>query len=148
MSTQKCPYCGADMNPLAITQINTPLGGMTFSRPVRILPLHCGSCGRWFWLEKPNVGYLITNLELEKNVFEFLKGELGVSRYLDFLRRHYVAFTKRIGRDSIKGIVPGLLKRSIFIYDFIVEFKGRRYYISCYKNRKTKRYECTDITPV
>jgi hypothetical protein len=136
------------MNPLAITQFNLPLGGVTFSRPVRIFPLHCGTCGKWFWLESPNLDYLLNNMELGKSVFEFLKGEFGVSCYRNFLKRHFIGFTKRFGRDSIKGIIPGLLKRSILIYDYIVEYKGKRYYISCYRDRKTKRYRCYEITPV
>ena len=148
MSTIQCPYCGSNMNSLAITQINSPLGGVTFSRPVRILPLHCGTCGKWFWLESPNLDYLLNNMELEKNVFEFLKGKFGVSRYRDFLKRHFIGFTKRIGKDSIKGIIPGLLKRSISIYDYIIEYKGKRYFISCYRDRKTKCYRCYQITPV
>jgi hypothetical protein len=92
------------MNSLAITQFNLLLGGVTFSRPVRILPLHCGTCGKWFWLESPNLDYLLDIMELTNNVFEFLKGEFGVSRFRIFLKRHFIGFTKRFGRDSIKGI--------------------------------------------
>jgi hypothetical protein len=136
------------MNPSAITRINLSLGGVTISGSERILPLHCDICGRMFWLESPNLDYLLDNMELEKNVFEFLKGKFGVSRYRDFLKRHFIGFTKRYGKDSIKGIIPGLLKRSISIYDYIFEYKGKRYYLSCYRDRKTKRYECYDITPV
>lgn len=148
MSTIQCPYCGSNMNPVAIEiNIDTPVK-VTIKNLERIFPLHCDICGRVFWLESPNLDYLLNNMELEKNVFEFLKGEFGVSRYRDFLKRHFIGFTKRYGKDSIKGIIPGLLKRSISIYDYIFGYKGKRYYLSCYRDRKTKRYECYDITPV
>ena len=146
MEVKECPYCGSPMNPLAITQLSMVGISVTFNRPARPIPLYCQTCNRVFFVIQVNVDYLLGRLELLSPVLEFLNGMFGVSRYKEFLVKHFVAFTKRAGRMGLVGLLQGILRHGL-IYDLIFEYQGIRYIISCYKDGKSNKYMCSEVTP-
>ena len=48
----------------------------------------------------PNLEYLLSNMYVEKNVLEFLRGRYGVTRYREFLERNFVGSTRGSGREG------------------------------------------------
>ncbi|WP_369611431.1 hypothetical protein [Sulfurisphaera javensis] len=164
MSSIQCPYCGATMNPLSLTNISASGVGITFSRPTRLgIPYYCGVCHRLFWIEKPDLNYLLNHMEFNESILRYLNTKFGITRYKDFLNNNYVAFTKRLAFASkyaslkaedptsiINQFINFIKKRQIFSYDYIFEYKRtkKRYYITCYYEKKLDKYVCPGPEPI
>lgn len=93
MSEQRCPYCGSSTEPVTI-QFNI------YAVSISLKLYHCEVCGRWFEPLNPNLERLLSNMYVEKNVLEFLRGRYGVTRYRESLERDFVGSTRRSGREG------------------------------------------------